>query len=89
MDRGCLYVETTAGKLDVQVIHMTLLLSRKIQYVPISRLAEYANPLSPLVQTAEWQPFESLKVGLHRDLGTGETKVALNTVELPARKGDS
>jgi hypothetical protein len=81
MERNCLHVETTRGKYDVHVIHISLSFSKSQSLVPLARLAEYADPSDPLVQTAEWDIRKQLTLSLHRDLASGETKVGLTTCE--------
>jgi hypothetical protein len=76
-DRKCLYVETTKGNFDIRVMHIDLLVSRTKTLVPVSKLKQYSDPASPLVQTAEWILLENINLSLHRDLKSGETKVAM------------
>jgi hypothetical protein len=77
LHRGCFHFETTKGGYDVRVIHIGIMLSRKRLQVAVARLAEYADTASKLVQTAEWNLLGSIKLSLHRDLTSGETKVTL------------
>lgn len=77
LSRGYFYIETTTGDLDVSVIHIKLSFSRTRTQVPQSGLFEYADSSSPLIQSAEWNLPEELRLSLHRDLSTGETKVWL------------
>jgi len=77
LERNCLHVETTNGNFDVRIIHISLWLSRSQKLVPVSRLTEYSDPSSPLVQTAEWSLMEKTRLSLHRDLISGETKVLM------------
>ncbi|OGN91314.1 MAG: hypothetical protein A2Z75_07860 [Chloroflexi bacterium RBG_13_50_10] len=79
MERNCLHVETTRGKYDVHVIHISLFFSKSQSLVPLARLAEYAGPSDPLVHTAEWDILKDVTLSLHRDLASGETKVGLTT----------
>jgi hypothetical protein len=81
LDRGCFHIETTKGNYDVRVIHIGLLLSRTRSQIPVARFAEYADSASALVQTAEWNLQENIKLSLHRDLTSGETKVRLTSEE--------
>lgn len=77
LDRGCFHVETTKGNYDVRVIHIGLSLSRTRMRIPVARLSEYSDPDSALVQTAEWNLPQNIRLSLHRDLTSGETKVRL------------
>lgn len=81
LDRNCLHVETTNGNFDIRIIHISLGLCRSKRLVPISKLAEYSDPNSALVQTAEWILTERIRLSLHRDLASGETKVRMGFVE--------
>lgn len=83
LERGCLHVETTKGNCDVRVIHIGLSLSRSKAQVPVARFSEYADSSSALVQTAEWNLQQSIKLSLHRDLTSGETKIRLTSDETP------
>ena len=74
LDRGCLHVETTKGRFNVRVIHIGLFLTRTRSQMPVARLCEYADSNSTLVQTAEWNILETIKLSLHRDLTSGEIK---------------
>src|SRR4029077_8441683 len=86
LDRNCLHAETTMGNFDIRVIHIALGLSRSKTRVPVSKLVEYSNPESPLVQTAEWILPANVRVSLHRDLTSGETKVVMTSEnESPAK----
>ena len=78
-ERGCFHVETTMGNYDVRVIHIGLFMSRTKSQIPVARFAEYADSSSTLVQTAEWNLQEKIKLSLHRDLASGETKVKLTS----------
>ncbi|MFZ3213579.1 MAG: hypothetical protein WA188_18900 [Terriglobales bacterium] len=75
VERNTLHVETTNGNFDIRIIHISLWLSRSKRLVPVSRLTEYSDPSSPLVQTAEWNLMDKVKLSLHRNLESGETKV--------------
>jgi hypothetical protein len=77
LDRNLLHVETTNGNFDICVIHMSLLLSRSQRLVPVSRFTEYSDPSTALVQTAEWKLMESVRLALHRDVTSGQTKVMM------------
>jgi hypothetical protein len=79
LERNCLHVETTNGNFDIRILHMSLWLSRSTKLVPVSKLAEYSDPSSALVQTAEWTLMERVRLSLHRDLASGETKVRLGS----------
>jgi len=81
LGRGCFHVETTKGSYDLRVIHIGLSLSRTRSQIPVARFAEYADSGSVLVQTAEWNLQENIKLSLHRDLTSGETKVRLTSDE--------
>jgi hypothetical protein len=70
-----LHVETTKGNFDIAVIHISLSLSRSKVPVPVSRFTEYSDPSSQLVQTAEWNLQDTIKLSLYRNLKSGETKV--------------
>ena len=80
LERNCFHVETTKGNFDIQVIHIALSLACSRVHIPISRLTEYSDSSSPLVQTAEWNIQEDIKLSLHRDLESGETKVMTTPV---------
>ncbi|SRR6266849_288983 len=79
IDRNLVHVETTQGNFDVRIIHIGLWLSRSKALVPVSRLVEYSAPSSPLVQTAEWDLRNAVKLSLHRNLASGETKVVVSS----------
>ncbi|MGA3133668.1 MAG: restriction endonuclease [Terracidiphilus sp.] len=81
MERNCLHVETTNGNFDIRIIHISVLLCRSSRLVPLSKLAEYSDQNSPLVQTAEWLLMDKIRLSLHRDLASGETKVSMVSVE--------
>jgi len=77
VERNLLHVETTNGNFDIRIIHISLWLSRSKRLVPVSRRTEYSDPASPLVQTAEWNLLDKVKLSLHRSLESGETKVTV------------
>jgi len=79
VDRNLLHVETTKGDFDIRIIHIGLWLSHSKALVPVSRLAQYSDPSSPLVQTAEWNLRGTVKLSLHRDLESGETKIVITS----------
>jgi hypothetical protein len=81
LHRHCLHVETTKGNFDIRIIHIGLALSRTRSQIPVARCAEYADASSALVQTAEWNLQEKVRLSLHRDLTSGETKVRLTSDE--------
>lgn len=81
LERNCLHVETTNGNFDIRIIHISLGLCRSKKLVPLSKLAEYSDPNSALVQTAEWILMEKIRLSLHRDLTSGETKVRMGLDE--------
>jgi hypothetical protein len=83
LDRGCLHVETTKGNCDIRIIHIGLSLSRSKAKVPVAQFSEYADSSSVLVQTAEWNLQHNIKLSLHRDLTSGETKIRLTSDETP------
>jgi hypothetical protein len=74
LERNCLHVETTRGNFDIAVIHVAFSFSRSIRQVPISRLTEYSDPSSVIVQTAAWKVIDGVKLSLHRDVKSGETR---------------
>jgi hypothetical protein len=73
-----MHIETTNGNFDIRIIHISLLLCRSKKLVPVSKLTEYSDPNSALVQTAEWMLQEKVRLSLHRDLTSGETKVRMS-----------
>ncbi len=77
LERNSLHIETTKGKFDIRAIHIALSFSRSIKLVPVSRLTEYSDPFSPLVQTAEWNLTDNITLSLHRDLQSAETTVTI------------
>jgi hypothetical protein len=77
MERNTMHVETTHGSFDIRILHLSLSLSRSPRLVPVSTLAEYSDPDSPLVQTAEWMLMDKARLSLHRDLTSGGTKVKI------------
>jgi len=77
LDRSLLQVETTKGNFDIHIIHIGLWLSHSKALVPVSRLAQYSDTSSPLVQTAEWNLRDKVKLSLHRKLESGETRVVV------------
>jgi hypothetical protein len=77
MNRNCLHVETTTGNFDIRIIHISIWFCRSRRLVPVSKLAEYSDPNSAVVQTAEWMLREKVRLSLHRDLTSGETKVRI------------
>ncbi len=79
MERNCLHVETKNGNFDIRVIHIDLLFSRGNRPVPVSRLTEYSDPSTPLVQTAEWMLTQKVRLSLHRDLASGEIKIKMGS----------
>jgi hypothetical protein len=81
LDRGLLHIETTKGDYDIRVIHIGLLISRSKSRVPIERFYEYADSTHVLVQTAESNPLQNMKLSFHRDVMSGETKVSLTSDE--------
>jgi hypothetical protein len=81
LDRGYFHVETTKGSYDVRAIHIGLSLSRTRMQIPVAGLSEYADSDSTLAQTAEWNLQRNIKLSLHRDLTSGETKVRLTSDE--------
>jgi hypothetical protein len=81
LERNCLYIETTNGNFDVRIIHISVWLCRSKRSVSVSKLTEYSDPNSALVQTAEWMLMEKIRLSLHRDLASGETKVRLGSAE--------
>jgi hypothetical protein len=89
LEPNCLHVETTKGNFDIAVIHISLSLSRKKVLVPFSRLTEYADPSSALVQTAEWNVQDKIKLSLHRNLKSGETKVVVTPEDEAGSHGQS
>jgi hypothetical protein len=78
IDRGLVGVETTKGIFDVRILHIGLWLSRSKTLVPISRRVEYSDHSSPLVQTAEWDLRNDVRLSMHRNLASRETRVVLN-----------
>jgi len=78
LNRNSLHIETTNGNFDIRIIHMSLLFCRSQKLVPVSKLTEYSNPSSALVQTAEWVLQEKTRLSMHRDLTSGETKVRMS-----------
>jgi hypothetical protein len=81
LEAKCLHVETTNGNFDIRIIHISLWLCRSKKLVPVSKLTEYADPNSAIVHTAEWVLMEKIRLSLHRDLASGETKVRVGAVE--------
>jgi hypothetical protein len=77
--RNGLHVETTKGNFDILIIHVGLSLSHSKALVPASRLAQYSDPSSPLVQMAEWNLRDMVKLSLHRHLESGETKLVMTS----------
>lgn len=77
LERDLFHVETTKGKFDVRVIHIALSFWRSNVHIPISNLTEYSDPSSSLVQTAEWNIKDNIRLSLHRDLESGETKIVM------------
>lgn len=74
LGRGSLQVETTKGRFDIRVIHVGLLLTRIKSPMPVARLCEYADANCTLVQTAQWDILENIKLSLHHDVASGEIK---------------
>lgn len=81
LERNCMHVETTNGNFDVRIIHISVRLCRSKRLISVSKLTEYSDPNSALVQTAEWILMEKIRLSLHRDLTSGETKVRMGAVE--------
>lgn len=81
LERGCLHVESKKGNYDIRVIHIGLSLCRSKAQVPVARFSEYADSSSALVQTAEWDLQQNIKLSLHRDLTSGATKISLTADE--------
>jgi hypothetical protein len=81
MERNCLHVETTNGSFDIRIIHISVSLCRSKRLVPVSKLTEYSDPDSAMVQTAEWMLMEKVRLSLHRDLTSDETKVRMRSAE--------
>jgi hypothetical protein len=81
LERNLLHVETTNGTFDVRIIHISVWLCRSKRLVSVSKLTEYSDPNSALVQTAEWMLMEKIRLSLHRDLASGETKVRWGSAE--------
>jgi hypothetical protein len=79
MERNLFHIETTSGNFDIRIIHISLLLCRSRKLVLLSKLAEYSDPNSSLVQTAEWLLMDKIRLSLHRDLTSGETKVRVGS----------
>jgi hypothetical protein len=79
LDRNCLHLETTKGNFDLRVIHIGLWLSHSKALVPVSKLTKYSAPSAPLVQTAEWNLRDMVRLSLHRNLESGETKVVITS----------
>lgn len=77
LERGCFHVETNKGLFDIRVLHIDLVFSRTILEIPFSRIAEYADDNFALVQSAEWNLQDNVKLSMHRDLASGETKILL------------
>jgi hypothetical protein len=73
------HVETTNGNFDIKILHISLWLSCSQRLVSASTLAQYSDPMKPLVQTAEWVLTENMRLSLHRDLSSGETKVRMSS----------
>lgn len=73
------HVETTNGNFDIRILHISLWLSRSQRLVSASTLAQYSDTAKPLVQTAEWALTEKMRLSLHRDLSSGETKVRMSS----------
>ncbi len=80
LERNLFHVETTKGKFDVKVIHIALSLRCSSTQIPVSQLTEYSNSNASLVQTAEWNIQKNIKLSLHRDLASSETKVMITPV---------
>lgn len=78
---NCFHVETTKGNFDIAVIHISLSLTRSKVLVPVSRFTEYSDPSSALVQTAEWNLPDGIKLSACRNVKSGETKVMLTPEE--------
>jgi hypothetical protein len=81
MVRNAMHVETTNGNFDIQIIHISLWLYFFRRLVPVSKLTEYSDPRSAMVQTAEWMLEEKVRFSLHRDLTSGEIKVRIGSAE--------
>jgi hypothetical protein len=81
MERNCLHVETTNGNFDIQIIHISLSFERSRKLVPVSKLTEYSDPRSAIVQTAEWTLMKEIRLSMHRDLASGEIKVRIGSAE--------
>ena len=77
-DRDSMHVETSKGNFDIHIIHIGLWLSHAKTLVPISRLSQYSDPSSPLVQTAEWDLKGAGKLSLHRNLASGRRNVVMD-----------
>src|SRR6185437_3602487 len=73
------HVETTAGNYDVKILHISLWLSCSQRLVSPSTLAQYSDRNALLVQTAEWMLTDNVRLSLHRDLTSGETKVRMTS----------
>ena len=86
LPQDAFHVETTNGNFDIRTLHISLWLSRSQRLVPASTLAQYADPTKPLVQTAEWAITENMRLSLHKDLASGETKVRMSSLK---EKGSS
>lgn len=79
LERGCFCIDTIKGRCDIEMIHVGIVLFQEIRQIPVSRFVNYAqSPNVPLVQTAEWNLSENMKLSLHRDLKTGKTKGTLS-----------
>jgi hypothetical protein len=81
MECSTFHVETTNGNFDIRIIHISLWLCRSNKLVPLSQLAEYSDPNSAIVQTAEWLFMDKIRLSLHRDVISGETKVRMESAE--------
>jgi hypothetical protein len=73
------HVETTNGNFDIKILHISLWLSCSQKLVPASTLAQYSDPGKPLAQTAEWVLTDDMRLSLHRDLSSAETKVRVTS----------
>jgi len=79
LEKGSLHVETNKGPYDLRAIHLAILFSRTKKQINVSKLVEYRDPETTLVQSAEWDLPGKMKVSLHRDLASGETRMKLTS----------
>jgi hypothetical protein len=85
VERGVFHVRTGDGPRDVRQFEIILGFLRTETEITVARMREYADPNGPLVQSAEWELPERMRLLLHRDLKSGQTKIVVSAERVPQR----